>query len=162
MLVDDEQLAQDELAYLLKEFPDIEIVGTARHGLEAVELIQKAEPDLVFMDVQMPGLDGLAVVRKLRELNVEMPHIIFPPPSTSTRWRPSARSDGLSAKAHRARQAGGDYRARAASDSRPAEIDVPEPSPRLSAQRTNCWFATPIATSLSMPRTWSTPPSEDG
>jgi len=77
MLIDDEQLAQDELAYLLKEFPDIEIVGAARHGLEAVELIQKLEPDLVFMDVQMPGLDGLAVVRKLRELNVELPHIIF-------------------------------------------------------------------------------------
>jgi len=77
MIVDDEQLAQDELAYLIKDFPDIEIIGTARHGNEAVELIQKLEPDLVFLDVQMPGLDGLAVVRKLREKNVELPHIIF-------------------------------------------------------------------------------------
>src|SRR6266567_9170754 len=77
MIVDDEQLAQDELAYLLKDFPDIELVGSARHGLEAVELIQKLEPDLVFMDVQMPGLDGLGVVRRLREMNVELPHIIF-------------------------------------------------------------------------------------
>src|SRR5712691_335134 len=77
MIVDDEQLAQDELAYLIKDISDIEVVGVARHGLEAVELIQKLEPDLVFLDVQMPGLDGLGVVRRLREKNIELPHIIF-------------------------------------------------------------------------------------
>lgn len=77
MIVDDEQLAQEELAYLLKDFPDIEVVGAAGNGLEALDLIQRLEPDLVFMDVQMPGLDGLGVVRKLREKNVELPHIIF-------------------------------------------------------------------------------------
>src|SRR5258708_26829637 len=77
MIVDDEQLAQDELAYVLKDIPDIEVIGLARNGLEAVELIQKLEPDLVFLDVQMPGLDGLGVVRKLREKNIELPHIIF-------------------------------------------------------------------------------------
>src|SRR5881409_3808398 len=76
-IVDDEQLAQEELAYLIRDYPDLDLVGLARHGLEAVELIQKLEPDLVFMDVQMPGLDGLGVVRKLREMNVELPHIIF-------------------------------------------------------------------------------------
>jgi len=77
MIVDDEQLAQDELAYLIKDFPDIEVIGLAANGLEAVEQIQKLEPDLVFLDVQMPGLDGLGVVRTLREKNVELPHIIF-------------------------------------------------------------------------------------
>ncbi len=77
MIIDDEQLAQEELAYLLKDFPDIEIVGAAANGLEALDLIQKLEPDLVFLDVQMPGLDGLGVVRKLREKNIELPHIIF-------------------------------------------------------------------------------------
>ena len=77
MIVDDEQLAQDELAYLIKDFPDIEVIGLAGNGLEAVELIQKLEPDLVFLDVQMSGLDGLNVVRKLREKNIELPHIIF-------------------------------------------------------------------------------------
>jgi Response regulator of the LytR/AlgR family len=77
MIVDDEQLAQEELAYLLKDFPDIEVVGAAGNGLEALDLIQRLEPDLVFMDVQMPGLDGLGVVRKLREKNIELPHIIF-------------------------------------------------------------------------------------
>jgi two-component system response regulator LytT len=77
MIADDEKLAQDELAYLLKDFDDIEIAGTAGNGIEALDLVQKLEPDLVFLDVQMPGLDGLAVVRKLREKNIELPHIIF-------------------------------------------------------------------------------------
>src|SRR5215813_6999946 len=77
LTVDDEKLAQDELAYLLKDFPDIEVIGSASHGLEAVEMIQKLEPDLVFLDVQMPGLDGLGVVRQLRELGIDLPHIIF-------------------------------------------------------------------------------------
>src|SRR6266576_5141616 len=77
IIVDDEQLAQDELAYLIKDVPDIEVIGSARHGLEAVDLIQKLEPDLVFLDVQMPGLDGMGVVRQLRERGIELPHFIF-------------------------------------------------------------------------------------
>jgi two-component system LytT family response regulator/two-component system response regulator LytT len=77
MIADDEKLAREELAYLLKDFEDIEIVGTAGNGLEAFDLVQKLEPDLVFLDVQMPGLDGLGVVRKLREKSDELPHIIF-------------------------------------------------------------------------------------
>ncbi|MBI1788649.1 MAG: response regulator transcription factor [Acidobacteria bacterium] len=77
LLVDDEDLARDELAYLLKDFPDIEIAGAAGNGLEAVDLIQQLEPDLVFLDVQMPGLDGLGVVRRLREKGVDPPHFIF-------------------------------------------------------------------------------------
>ncbi len=58
ILIDDEQLAREELSYLLKEFPDIEILATGRNGLEAVKLIENLEPDVVFLDVQMPGLDG--------------------------------------------------------------------------------------------------------
>ena len=77
IIADDEQLAQEELAYLLKDFEDIEILGTAGNGLEAFELVQKLEPDLIFLDVQMPGLDGLSVVRQLREKNIELPHVIF-------------------------------------------------------------------------------------
>jgi len=77
VLVDDEQLACDELAYLLKEFPEIEIVGTANNGIEAVEQIEDLEPDLVFLDVQMPGLDGLGVIRQLRERKVPLPHFIL-------------------------------------------------------------------------------------
>lgn len=77
ILVDDEQLARDELIYLLRDFPDIEVAGTGANGLEAIELIEEFEPDLVFLDVQMPGLDGLGVIEKLRERNVPLPHFIL-------------------------------------------------------------------------------------
>lgn len=77
ILVDDEQLAREELTYLLKEFPDIEVVASARNGLEAIQLIENIEPDLVFLDVQMPGVDGLSVIQKLREKNVPLPYFIL-------------------------------------------------------------------------------------
>jgi two-component system, LytTR family, response regulator LytT len=77
ILVDDEQLASDELAYHLKEFPDVEIVATASNGLEAVKLIESLEPDLVFLDVQMPGLDGMGVIRKLRDKNIPLPYFVM-------------------------------------------------------------------------------------
>src|ERR1700683_3556257 len=77
LLVDDEQLARDELSFLLKEFPEVEVLATAKNGLEAIKLIENLEPDVVFLDVQMPGLDGLAVIQKLREKNVPLPHFIL-------------------------------------------------------------------------------------
>jgi len=55
IVVDDEKLACDELSYLLRDFPEIEVVACGANGLEAVDLVQKLEPDLVFLDVQMPG-----------------------------------------------------------------------------------------------------------
>src|SRR5690348_12359401 len=77
IVVDDEQLACDEISYLLKDFPEIEVVATGSNGLEAVDLIQKLEPDLAFLDVHMPGLDGMFVARRLREKGAEPPCIIF-------------------------------------------------------------------------------------
>ena len=77
VIVDDEQLACEELAFLLKDFSEIEVVGTGRNGLDAVDLIEKLEPDVVFLDVHMPGLDGMGVVRRLREREAELPHFIF-------------------------------------------------------------------------------------
>jgi DNA-binding LytR/AlgR family response regulator len=77
LIVDDEQLARDELAYLLKSLPDVEVVGQGRNGVEAVNLIRELNPDLVFLDVQMPGLDGLAVVKKLIDRKAKMPYVIF-------------------------------------------------------------------------------------
>src|SRR5690349_13624808 len=77
VIVDDEQLASDELAYLLKDFPDVEVTATGRNGLEAIDLIQKLEPDLVFLDVHMPGLDGLGAIRQLREKGIPLPYFIL-------------------------------------------------------------------------------------
>jgi two-component system response regulator LytT len=77
VLVDDEKLASDELAYLLKEFADVEVIATASNGLEAVKLIADLEPDLVFLDVQMPGLDGMGVIEKLRAQGVPLPYFVM-------------------------------------------------------------------------------------
>lgn len=77
ILVDDEKLASDELAYQLQRYPDVEIVATASNGLEAVNLIEDLEPDLVFLDVQMPGLDGMGVIRALREKDIPLPYIVM-------------------------------------------------------------------------------------
>ena len=58
VIVDDEQLARDELAFLLKNTGDVNVVAQGKNGLEAVNLIKEHNPDLVFLDVQIPGLDG--------------------------------------------------------------------------------------------------------
>jgi len=65
LIVDDEQLARDELAFLLKSVEGVDIVAQGKNGVEAVSLIKEHEPDLVFLDVQMPGLDGFGVIKKL-------------------------------------------------------------------------------------------------
>ena len=76
VIVDDEQLARDELAYLLKEF-DVDVVAQGKNGVEAVNLIKELSPDIVFLDVQMPGLDGFGVMKKLLDRKVAMPQIVF-------------------------------------------------------------------------------------
>lgn len=77
IIADDEELAREELRYLLNEIGDVEIVGTASNGLEALELIDRLDPAVAFLDIQMPGLDGLGVVRRLRERDIDPPHIVF-------------------------------------------------------------------------------------
>jgi two-component system, LytTR family, response regulator LytT len=67
LIIDDEQLARDELAYLLESEPDVDVVAQGANGIEAVELIEEHHPDLVFLDVQMPGLDGFAVIQRVME-----------------------------------------------------------------------------------------------
>jgi len=77
LIVDDEKPAREELAYLLKSVPDLTVIGQARNGIEAVSLIREKAPDLVFLDVQMPGLDGFGVLKRLVEKKVKLPHIVF-------------------------------------------------------------------------------------
>jgi two-component system response regulator LytT len=77
VIVDDEQLARDELAFLLKSVEDVEVVAQGKNGLEAINLIKEHSPDLVFLDVQMPGLDGFGVLKKLLDKKVPLPQIVF-------------------------------------------------------------------------------------
>jgi len=77
VIVDDEQLARDELAYLLKSLGDVDVVAQGKNGVEAVSLIREHNPDLLFLDVQMPGLDGFGVIKKLLDKKVHLPKIVF-------------------------------------------------------------------------------------
>jgi two-component system response regulator LytT len=74
VLVDDEPLAREELHYLLGQLGGVDVIGEAGHGGEAVEAIERLQPDLVFLDVQMPGLTGFEVARRLveRDAGVQM------------------------------------------------------------------------------------------
>ena len=75
ILVDDEKLAIQGLQIRLEKFDDIEIVDTCRNGREAIRKIKTLKPDLVFLDIQMPGFDGFSVVRGIME--IEPPLFIF-------------------------------------------------------------------------------------
>lgn len=79
VIVDDEQLARQELEYLLRKSDDVDIVAQGKNGVEAVELVRAHQPDVVFLDVQMPGLDGFAVLKKLLEKGrkLPLPNIVF-------------------------------------------------------------------------------------
>src|SRR5216117_1931811 len=76
VLVDDEQLARDELGYLLGQLGGVEVIGQAGNGIEALSTIDRLQPDVVFLDVQMPGLTGFEVARRLLE-GRGASHIIF-------------------------------------------------------------------------------------
>src|ERR1700684_4122179 len=77
IIADDEQLAREELKFLLDQMGDVEVVAVAGNGIEALDAIERLDPALAFLDIQMPGLDGLSVVRRLREQNIEPPHVMF-------------------------------------------------------------------------------------
>ena len=69
LIIDDEQLAREELKYLLDSLGDVDVVAQGTNGIEAVGLIEEHHPDVVFLDVQMPGLDGFAVIQRLLDRN---------------------------------------------------------------------------------------------
>lgn len=73
LIVDDERLARNELTRLLEKFPEIEIIGEASNGEEAIEKIETLAPDLVFLDIQMPGMTGFEVLEHLHVV----PNVIF-------------------------------------------------------------------------------------
>src|SRR5271168_3706139 len=86
LIIDDEHLTRDGLKHLLDSVGGVEVVAEGANGIEAVNLIEEHHPDLVFLDVQMPGLDGFAVIKRLMERNgahatgdsaAPMPQIVF-------------------------------------------------------------------------------------
>jgi two-component system, LytTR family, response regulator LytT len=77
LIIDDEPLARQELQYLLERAGGVEVLAQGTNGIEAVELIREHKPDVVFLDVQMPGLDGFAVLKKLLDRKVPMPQVVF-------------------------------------------------------------------------------------
>ncbi|MDQ3441046.1 MAG: response regulator, partial [Planctomycetota bacterium] len=76
VIVDDERLAREELCYLLGQVGGVEVVAQAADGLDALDVIKTADPDLVLLDVQMPGLTGFEVARRLLESGADT-HIVF-------------------------------------------------------------------------------------
>lgn len=75
LIVDDEELARQRVRLLLAEEPDVEIVGECKDGFEAIDQIQETKPDLLFLDVQMPEMDGFEMLRQIPQAS--MPVVIF-------------------------------------------------------------------------------------
>jgi two-component system LytT family response regulator len=77
LVVDDEAPARRKVLRLLREEPDVEIAGEADSGESAVAAVRRHHPDLIFLDVQMPGLDGFGVIQSLNAAKIPPPHIVF-------------------------------------------------------------------------------------
>ena len=75
LIVDDEELARRGLKIRLKKYDDVEICGECGNGREAIESVRATSPDIVFLDIQMPGIDGFEVLRRLS--GSDMPIVIF-------------------------------------------------------------------------------------
>jgi len=73
LIIDDERLAREELKSILKDYLEISVIGEAKNGDEGLEKIQNLSPDLIFLDVSMPGMTGFEMLKKLDEI----PHVIF-------------------------------------------------------------------------------------
>ncbi|RZK46242.1 MAG: response regulator, partial [Hymenobacter sp.] len=77
LLVDDEPLARGLVRELLTDFPNMNIVGECQNGTEALETLQNGMYDVVFLDVQMPDLDGVQVLQRLRAAGLPLPLVVF-------------------------------------------------------------------------------------
>ncbi len=73
LIIDDERLAREELKSILKDYVEINVIGEAKNGDEGIEKIKSLKPDLIFLDISMPGMTGFEMLKKLDEI----PHVIF-------------------------------------------------------------------------------------
>jgi len=79
LIIDDEPLARQELQYLLDAAGDVQVLAQGTNGIEAVDLIRTHKPDVIFLDVQMPGLDGFTVLKKVmaHDKKGRLPQVVF-------------------------------------------------------------------------------------
>ncbi|HNQ89180.1 MAG TPA: LytTR family DNA-binding domain-containing protein [Verrucomicrobiota bacterium] len=77
LIVDDEAPARARLRHSLKNEPDLDIIGECAHGRAAVDIVRRDSPDLMFLDIQMPGLNGFEVCTQLHDAGVRLPFVIF-------------------------------------------------------------------------------------
>ena len=76
LIVDDEQLARDRLARMLSDMPGYDVVGQAANGMQAVQLCESTQPDVVLLDIRMPGMDGLEAARHVAGME-QPPAVVF-------------------------------------------------------------------------------------
>ena len=76
LIVDDEQLARDRLARMLSDIPGYDVVGQAANGMQAVERCETTQPDVVLLDIRMPGMDGLEAARHMAGME-QPPAVVF-------------------------------------------------------------------------------------
>jgi two-component system LytT family response regulator len=77
IVVDDEPLARRGMLVRLADFPELTIVAECSNGEEAVAAIREHQPDAVFLDVEMPGLDGFGVLKQLQQQQIDLPYVVF-------------------------------------------------------------------------------------
>mgnify|MGYP003677813634 CR=1 FL=1 len=77
IIVDDEALGRERMRILLEEFPSVSVCAECDGGVHAVDKINEIRPDIVFLDIQMPDLDGFGVIAELRARDVPVPIVIF-------------------------------------------------------------------------------------
>ncbi|HVI41755.1 MAG TPA: response regulator, partial [Anaerovoracaceae bacterium] len=78
MIADDEKVAIDSLKFIIeKSFSDVEIISTARSGREAIEQVEEKVPDILFMDIRMPGINGIEAIREIRKRHKQIVIIVL-------------------------------------------------------------------------------------